>query len=978
MGGSDLPPGHRGASDTYIGQGPLSISNVILLASDYDLLLLDDRGDLANMGGGRSSEHGTGRIVSFHHAREMNDALKMAEEGWGELVIMFNLPLDTRTAEFARELRSKVPSMGIAVLTRDLPGPGTKGASELVRDLDGAFAWTGERDVLQAIIGQIEDRWSSQAPLDRWGPRTALIFAPSAERSTKLFLEVHRQISRHQETLISEAPTKRERMIRARRRPMIVIARDLPELERSKERFADRMLFLILDLTGTDPVYADRLLRAEGQGQGPSALVLYRGSELKGLKRTGSVRYCDLENEGPSRTIIDFINEHLGANELVFGAGHGAEISRARDLRSLELALYSLPEDVFKDAMREGSMFRWLTGRGEFELVEEMRKACSKDAPWNVIKDDLTRVLRERRYRSMEGPIAEYAREKSGTRAEFSRIGHGSLGGKGRGLAFLSKTVKERFSGPSYPGMNIRVPRTIAICTDVFDQFLEANRIDKGGLSGSSDERIVQLFLDSDLPVTVLGDIRAFAEDVRNPVVVRSSSLLEDALFQPFAGIYSSVMLSNSGMDVDSRFQNICTAIKFVYSSTFFEKAREYLRSTGNSIMSEKMAVLVQEVAGQRHGDLYYPNISGVARSYDYWPMGGCANSDGTVNLAFGLGKTIVDGGSTFRFCPVHPNMSMVPSPKEAMRYSQKKFYAIRVGTHLKRTGFHEDIQLVSLDVADAEPHGTLELAASTYSPEDDRIYPGCFREGPRVIDFAPLLAGTLPLPELLSDLLRTGRDALRCPIEMEFAMNVNGTDPMEVDLYLLQIRSMVARKEQVSVDLNDLPKELTLLSSRRAMGQGRTEVSDVVMVKGTELEMSLSAPRVKRINELNRRLADEKRPYMLIGPGRWGSCDPWLGIPVIWSDISGVKVMVERPVGERMIDPSQGSHFFQNLTSLRLFYLTLGADEDSEADWSWLKGQYVMGEDDLAVHIRTKDPIEVLVDGANGKGAVLKRKRTE
>ncbi len=577
---------------------------------------------------------------------------------------------------------------------------------------------------------------------------------------------------------------------------------------------------------------------------------------------------------------------------------------------------------------------------------------------------------------SLAGTIANYSRDSFGPHVRFSRLGGGAMGGKARGLAFMDRILSAHLPDGAFPGKRVAIPRTVVLCTEIFEQFLADNKLLEKDFASMPDDRIAAAFLEADLPITVLGDLRAFVEEVRTPIGVRSSSLLEDALFQPFAGVYESLMLPNSSNETDARFQHLCDAVKFVFASTYFEKARTYIQATPSKVGDERMAVVVQEVAGAKHGDAFYPDISGVARSFDYWPFGSCANTDGIANVALGLGKTIVDGGTSFRFCPLHPNVPHYGSVRELMKQSQKTFYAVALGSRVGQTGLDDSATLVSLGLEDAERDGILEELVSTYDPQGDRLYPGTGRDGARVLDFGPMLQGdAFPLANIVCLVLRMGEVSLGCPVEIEFALTLDRTGEGRHEFTFLQVRSMVAKADLVSVELGDIAKDEALCHSDSVMGNGVVDgILDFIYVNPETFDLSKSQAVVPSIRKLNKALMEAGTPYVLIGPGRWGSTDPWLGIPIIWSDIAGAKVIVETPVEGRIIDPSQGSHFFQNMSSLKIGYFTIKPRFAEDFDWAWLKSLPPAGEDGDVRHVRASEPVQVRIDGRTGRGAILKK----
>jgi hypothetical protein len=540
----------------------------------------------------------------------------------------------------------------------------------------------------------------------------------------------------------------------------------------------------------------------------------------------------------------------------------------------------------------------------------------------------------------------------------------------------MDRILSAHLPDGSFPGVRIAIPRTVVLCTGIFEQFLDDNKLLEKDIASMPDDRIAAAFLEADLPIAVLGDLRAFVEEVRTPIGVRSSSLLEDALFQPFAGVYESLMLPNSSNETDARFQHLCDAVKFVFASTYFEKARTYIQATPSKYGDERMAVVVQEVAGKRHGDAFYPDVSGVARSYDYWPFGSCANTDGIANVALGLGKTIVDGGTSFRFCPLHPNVPHYGSVRELMKQSQKTFYAVNLGSEVGHTGLDDSATLSVKPMEDAERDGILEELVSTYDPQGDRLYPGTGRDGARVLDFGPMLQGdAFPLANIVGLMLRMGEVSLGCPVEIEFALTLDRTGEGRHEFTFLQVRSMVAKADLVSVELGEISKGEALCQSDSVMGNGIVDgVRDFVYVDPEGFDLSKSQSVVPKVRKMNKSLMDAGTPYVLVGPGRWGSTDPWLGIPIIWSDIAGAKVIVETPVEGRIIDPSQGSHFFQNMSSLKIGYFTIKPRFAEDFDWAWLRALPAVAEDGEVRHVRAPEPVQTRIDGRTGRGAILKK----
>jgi len=555
-----------------------------------------------------------------------------------------------------------------------------------------------------------------------------------------------------------------------------------------------------------------------------------------------------------------------------------------------------------------------------------------------------------------------------------SRIGGGDLGGKAHGLVTASRIVQEEFGRDPEPRILVRVPRFVVLTTDVFEAFLERNELDESALAELPDDRIAHRFQRAELPMEMVGDLRALVENVHSPLAVRSSSLLEDAIFHPFAGIYETKMTPNNQHDPGERFRKLVEAIKLVYASTFFRAARTYVRAVGKSIRDERMAAIVQEVVGVRHGDRYYPNLSGVCRSYNFYPTAGTAPHEGVVDLALGLGKTVVDGGLVWFYAPTRPKATPpCSSVGDLMKLTQREFWAVNVGKAPPYDPTAETEYLIKSDLEVAHYDGTLDQVASTYRAESDRLSPGVAFEGPRVINFAPLLVHeSYPLNRVLTRLVKAAERVVGHAVEIEFAMNFLPESGGVAELGFLQVRPMVVPTEAISIDEGELARDDLLLASDRVMGNGILDtIRDVVYVRPDAFESRHTPKIAAELERMNLPLLSEGRPYLLIGFGRWGSSDPWLGIPVNWGQICGAKVIVESTLPTMAVEASQGSHFFHNISSFQVDYFTVSHYSDKGIAWSWLDAQEVVSETELVRHVRLARPLLVKVDGRIGRGAI-------
>ncbi len=572
--------------------------------------------------------------------------------------------------------------------------------------------------------------------------------------------------------------------------------------------------------------------------------------------------------------------------------------------------------------------------------------------------------------------LSPFDRKFFDTKEEYTYIGHGSLGGKAGGLAFIKKILSEKFDHKKYKNVVINIPTLTVITTDVFDYFMRLNDLYETAYSDSSDEDIAFEFQKTSLPGDLSGDLMALISKVHTPLAIRSSSLLEDAMYEPFAGVYATKMIPNNQLETDTRFHKLTEAIKFVYASTFFKEAKEYIKATGSKIEDEKMAVIIQEVVGIRYDDFFYPDISGVGRSYNFYPMGRSKPEEGVVNLALGLGKIIVDGGLSWTYSPSQPKAQPpFGSINSLIKMSQNKFWAVNMGKLPAYDPIKETEYLLELELSDAEENGTLELAASTYDAASDTVKMGTVTKGPRIINFAPVLTlNVIPLNSIIKDLLRLCEEAAGTSVETEFAITIDKDNSDKARFGFLQVRPMVVSNEDVKISEEELHGTSTLISSDHALGNGTLDIiKNIVFVKPGSFAAKHSPKIAEELEAVNNSLSKTKTPYMLIGFGRWGSSDPWLGIPVNWGQISGAKVMVESMLENMNVELSQGSHFFHNITCFRVLYFSLPYTGEFRIDWNWLEQKETVCETEYIKHVKLDSPLQVKVDGRTGRGVILK-----
>ena len=680
-----------------------------------------------------------------------------------------------------------------------------------------------------------------------------------------------------------------------------------------------------------------------------------------------------ISSHEPEHTTESIISN---SSHLIIKDEKNNTLSTVKNLKDLENLLLSLNKTIIKKHAQNKDFSKWLKKINEKKLAESFKNIEQEYTEGEKLRKKMIDIIEEYRYSINKKTIQSYQRKPNKQHKKLSHIGTGSYGGKARGIAFLADIISKYIPDNLFPQLQITIPRSIILSTDVFDSFIKQNELGNIDTAKLSDERIASKFMRSNIPPTIIGDLRSFIKNTNQPLICRSSSLLEDSLLMPFAGIYASMLLPNETWGTEYRFQEVCNAIKYVYASTFFEKARTYIKSTTKTINDEKMAVLIQEVVGNKHDKYFYPAISGVAKSYNYYPSAKCKPEDGVVYLAYGLGKSIVDGGSSFCFCPEKPKSPLFGTPKDFIKYSQKEFYALHLGSVYTIENKNEETTLQKLDITSAKNHKMLDKVASTYFYKEDRMYPGIYDEGSLVLDFGPILIDDLiPLAKAMKLLLKVGELTLGYPVEIEFAINFPNNTAEKTELIILQIRSMIPPDKFQDVTIENVNINDVLCYSENALGNGMIkDITNIVFVKSESFQMSNSTRAVSQIRKINTKLMDNNTPYILIGPGRWGSADPWLGIPVVWSDIAGVKVIIETPYKERPIDPSQGSHFFHDMISSQVGYIITKKDRGN-IDWNWLNTLKVIEETEDIKHVITPRKLEIAIDGKQGKAIINEKK---
>ncbi|HOP14700.1 MAG TPA: PEP/pyruvate-binding domain-containing protein, partial [Lentimicrobium sp.] len=654
------------------------------------------------------------------------------------------------------------------------------------------------------------------------------------------------------------------------------------------------------------------------------------------------------------------------------------EVARAADLKALQQKIFEIPDNSLAYHIYRNHVSKWLYARALFPLAELFRDLRPGDfSDLDEIRRFIFDAIATFRLNKARGIIAEFNRENFDEYLSFTRVGQGSIGGKARGLAFLDSMIKRNRLLDQWPGVIVTIPRTVVLGADIFDEFMEDNNLYKIALSDLSDEEILDHFIAARLPFRLHEDLYTFITVVNKPIAVRSSSMLEDSYYQPFAGIYSTYMVPNFVNDERMTIENLSNAIKSVYASAFFRDSKSYMTATSNVIDEEKMAIVLQEVTGTQYGERFYPTLSGVARSINFYPIDPEKPEDGIANIALGLGKYIVDGGLTLRFSPRYPKKVLqLSTPEFALRETQKHFYALdlRPGTFIPSTD--DGSNLLKLNIQDGETDGSLRNIISTFDYESNMLRDGMFGSGKRIVTFSNILShNVFPLADILSTVLETGQREMSKPVEIEFAVDLNRPKGSPALFNLLQIRPIVDNRDAIEAHLEDVIEQDTVIYAHHALGNGIIrDVYDIVYIKPESFNPAANKETAIKVGKLNEHFLAEKSNYVLVGPGRWGSNDPWLGIPVKWPQISAARVIVESGLEHYRIDPSQGTHFFQNLTSFRVGYFTINPFlKDGYYDLDFLASQTPFYEDDVIRHIRFEQPLVIMIDGKKNLGVVMK-----
>ncbi len=961
------------------------IYKVLIICSNYDFFMLEEDG--------RIDEQIFNEYVSlnlryppiFIHANSSNEAFRILGKENIDLVITMLSVGDLDAFELSKRIKKVYDHIPIVVLTHFSREVSIKLEKEDLSAIDYVFSWLGQTDLLLAIIKLIEDNMNLQYDVGEVGVQAILLVEDSIRYYSSYLPNMYKIVFKQSKSFMQEGLNEHKKMLRMRGRPKVILATNYNQATEFYNKYRENLLGIVSDISykkdGQKNTEAGLIFCRMVREKDPLMPFLLQSSELQNQSKAQDLRASFVHKYSKTLDIElrNFMIRYMAFGEFIFRDPiTQEEIGRASNLRELQHAIMKIPEHSLQHHFNNNDFSRWLNARAFFQIASHLKKKALADfGSVEAARNYMFMVISSYRMAKSRGVISKFDKERFDEYMLFSRIGEGSLGGKARGLAFIDSFIKRNKLINKWDGILITIPRTVVLSTEIFEEFMELNNLWRVATSKLNDEQILNMFINATLPVRIFDDLESFIRVVRGPIAVRSSSMLEDSHYQPFAGIYSTFMIPKTDSDRKRMMAMLTGAIKSVYASVYFKTSKAYMAATQNLIDSERMAIILQEVCGSRYGNRFYPTISGVGRSVNFYPIGKEKTEDGIAKIAFGLGRMIVEGGSGLRFSPKYPKKVLqLSTPDSCLRETQKEFYALDLFNASFEPSVDDGINILKLKIKEAELDGALRYVASTYDLENNMIRDSFNMKGKKVLTFNPILKHeTFPLAEILDTLLKTGQKEMNNPIEIEFAVNLDVPKGAPKIFNFLQIRPIVASTDELKIDIGKVKPEDTLVYSESALGNGLIKgMCDFVYVKPNQFRAADSKTIASRIEQINERFLEEGKNYVLIGPGRWGSSDPWLGIPVKWVQISAARVIIESGLSDYRIDPSQGTHFFQNLTSFRVGYFTINPYlNDGFYNLDYLNSLEAAYEDDYIRHIRFPEAMLVKIDGTSRKGVIFK-----
>jgi hypothetical protein len=970
---------------------PHKIRDVLLVASLYDNYLFEEDGRLYELIREESHTLSLSYPPEITHVTTGSEALELLSAYTFDLVITTLHIEDMHVIRFAQMVRESGLNLPIILLAYD-----NREKKEIVARYDTSiferiFIWQGDFRLLIAIIKSVEDKLNVDHDTSTMGVQSIILVEDNVKFYSSYLPIIYSEILHLSQRLVLEGVSLTHKLLRLRARPKILLCTTYEDAWQFYEKYQDTILGVISDINflhngEKDPEGGIHFAQAIKE-QHEDIPILLQSSNPEFEQRARAMGVSFLLKGSPLllHELREFILSNLGFGDFIFRTPDGREMGRARNLRELEQKLHTVPDESILYHGGNNHFSKWLKARTEFTLAHNLRpRKVTEFASVADLRKELIRALGEYRESQRRGVITEFDKSSFDPSSSFARIGGGSLGGKARGLGFTNQLISTYHVRSKFPGVEITVPSAVVLATDVFDRFLQENQLETFALSPPDDEALLRRFLEaSSFPTDVLHRLAEFLDLIREPLAVRSSSLLEDSQYQPFAGVYETYMYANNDPNPDERLQQLLRCIKLVYASTYASAARNYMKATSYRLEEEKMAVIIQRMVGSPRNGRYYPDFSGVAKSYNFYPIPPQKSTDGIALAALGLGKTVVEGGNAIRFSPKYPrHLMQFFSTQETIRNAQQDFYALNLEDSLKNGSASSPeafLQCYGLQAAEAD--GSLYHVGSTYSAEDDSVHDGIARSGMRIVTFAPVLKQKVfPLPEVIDLMLDIGSWGMGTPVEIEWAVNMNVPAGAPREFAVLQMRPLVLNTELEELDTDSVNQTELICQSSQVLGNGVTSgIKDIIVVDIQTFDRAKSFEAGQEVSKLNAKLLGQRKPYLLIGVGRWGSLDPWLGIPVTWDQISGVAVIVESGFKDYAVTPSQGSHFFQNITSFRVGYFTVNSMANvGFIDWEWLAQQIPVEQLKYTRHLQFSEPIVAKINGQKNRGIILKPGRGE
>ncbi len=960
------------------------IRDILLVSSLYDLYLFEEDGRLYELI--RKEYHG----LNLSHSPELTrvssgrDAINIAKEEKRFDLIITTLHIeDMQATHFAKMVKSSGLDIPIVLLALDNRELKSITLHPEISVFDKVFLWTGDYRIILGIIKYLEDKANVEHDSKVFGVQNIILIEDNVRYYSSFLPIIYTELLKQSQRLIEEGVNLSHKFLRMRARPKILLCSTYEEAWNYYKKYQDLVLGIISDIAfpkkGKLNPKAGIEFAKQVKKRHPDIPIALTSNNPENEKIARKAGASFLLKNSPTliSELQKFMNENFGFGDFIFKTPDGKEVARASDLKSLEECLKVVPGESIRYHGERNHFSNWLKARTEFWLAHKLRpRKISDYANDEELRKDLVESLHNYRTLRQRGIIEDFNKETFDPESSFARLGGGSLGGKARGLGFLNSLINNYNVCDQFKDIRIFVPPAVVIGTDVFDEFMISNDLMEFALNCDDDEEITEQFLAAKkFPEDILKELAGFLEIIKTPLAVRSSSLLEDSQYHPFAGVYQTYMIPNNNPDLLTRLNELLTTIKRVYASTYYQNAKDYLRITAYRSEEEKMAVIIQKMVGHKYENRFYPNFAGVAKSYNYYPLPPQKSSDGIASVALGLGKYVVEGGNAVRFCPKYPeDLVQFYSVKETLENSQRYFFALKTDEKMDYSDLVHDLLVKSYDLSVAEKDGTLTYVGGTYSIDNDVIYDGLSRSGTRVVTFGPILKNKLfPLPQILQLLLDIGTWGMGSPIELEFAVNLNVPKGERKEFGLLQMRPLVVKHEEEELKISTSKKEDLICHSKQVLGNGIIDdVYDILLVDYHHFERAKSREVAAEINMFNHKMLNEDRPYLLIGVGRWGSLDPWLGIPVTWEQIAGAKAIVETNFKDMSVKPSQGSHFFQNLTSFSVGYFTVNEGQGF-IDWDWLLSIKPAEKKYYTRLLHFDQPVIIKMNGHKNEGIILK-----